>query len=110
MERGTLRERDRLFVRRASLVDFGMVVVIDKRLCLHAWRSSVGYVNSQFVRSHKRDGDQYRGSIGDNLFQVFVWETWIAMLPFAGRLHRPVSTRSLLLYFLSHHKLVPINY
>ena len=43
MDRGTLRERDRLFVRRASLVDFGMVDrdVIDKRLCLHAWRSLV---------------------------------------------------------------------
>ena len=39
MERGTLRERDRLFVRRASLVDFGMVdrgmLSIRAYACMH---------------------------------------------------------------------------
>ena len=43
MDHGTLRERDRFFVRRAFLVDFGVVDrdVIDKRLCLHTQWSSV---------------------------------------------------------------------
>ena len=39
MDRGTLRERDRLFVRKASLVDFGMVdfgmLSIRAYACMH---------------------------------------------------------------------------
>ena len=45
MERGTLRERDRLFVRKASLVDFEMVdrgmLSISAYTCMHHGRGSV---------------------------------------------------------------------